>query len=265
MITACLKRGRSRPRGQGPLAIAIVLALTPILTPHAGAQPGSRPGKVVAESICAECHGEGVNGAPRIGDRDAWIPRLRHGVPFLVQSAIRGHGGMPARGGVAALTDVEVREAVVYMFNPTAPAARDGARHTRHDMLPPPSDPNHRTVGSMEIYLGVMPATNLQKFSRDAPERSMHGGVPWGDDYHHVNVTLLDRQSNAAITGANVEIRVRDPGLRSATTTLQPMAIGTPSYGNYVKLHPNTNYVIDVRVRAPGSYQFAEVQFEHQH
>ena len=40
------------------------------------------------------------------------------------QSAIKGHGGMPARGGMADLTDAEVRSAVTYMFNMGAAEAK---------------------------------------------------------------------------------------------------------------------------------------------
>jgi len=40
-----------------------------------------------------------------------------------VQSALRGHAGMPARGGLAELSDVEVRRAVEYMMNSGAAAA----------------------------------------------------------------------------------------------------------------------------------------------
>jgi cytochrome c5 len=57
------------------------------------------------------------SGAPKIGDRSAWIPRLKPGLDVVVRSAINGHGGMPARGGLADLTDSELRSAIIYMFN----------------------------------------------------------------------------------------------------------------------------------------------------
>ena len=34
-----------------------------------------------------------------------------------MNSAIRGHGSMPARGGMAQLTDPEIRAAVTYMLS----------------------------------------------------------------------------------------------------------------------------------------------------
>ncbi|HUW38059.1 MAG TPA: c-type cytochrome [Rhodocyclaceae bacterium] len=76
-----------------------------------------RSGQSIVKEQCVKCHEEGLNGAPRIGDRAAWIPRGAHGMDALVSSAIHGHGGMPARGGMADLTDAEMRAAVIYMFN----------------------------------------------------------------------------------------------------------------------------------------------------
>ena len=77
----------------------------------------ARTGEQVVQARCVECHQTGVKGAPKIGDHDAWIPRLKNGLDSLVRSAINGHGGMPARGGMANLTDAEMRSAITYMFN----------------------------------------------------------------------------------------------------------------------------------------------------
>ncbi len=77
-----------------------------------------RTGKQIVTAQCSKCHATGVGGAPPIGDRDAWIPRAKLGFDGLVSSAINGHGGMPARGGMANLTDPEIRAAITYMLNP---------------------------------------------------------------------------------------------------------------------------------------------------
>ena len=76
-----------------------------------------RSGEQIVQMQCSKCHQEGVGGAPKIGDRSAWIPRLKPGLDVVVRSAINGHGGMPARGGMANLTDAELRSAIIYMFN----------------------------------------------------------------------------------------------------------------------------------------------------
>lgn len=81
------------------------------------ARPPERSGKQIVDAQCVKCHLKGDGGAPKIGDRAAWIPRGINGIDPLVRSAIAGHGGMPARGGMADLTDNELRGAVVYMFN----------------------------------------------------------------------------------------------------------------------------------------------------
>jgi cytochrome c5 len=85
---------------------------------------GERSGRQIVEAQCRNCHETGKGGAPKIGDRAAWIPRLRQGFETTVRSAINGHGGMPARGGLPDLTDHEIRAAIVYMFNPDPPAKK---------------------------------------------------------------------------------------------------------------------------------------------
>jgi cytochrome c5 len=82
-----------------------------------------RTGKEVVEARCVKCHGTGVGGAPKIGDRAAWTPRVKQGLDVVVASAIHGHGAMPPRGGMADLTDAEIRSAIVYMFNAGTGAA----------------------------------------------------------------------------------------------------------------------------------------------
>ena len=79
--------------------------------------PAQRTGRQVVEAQCVKCHGIGAGGAPKIGDRAAWIPRIKQGLDTVVRSAINGHGAMPARGGMADATDPEIRAAVLYLFN----------------------------------------------------------------------------------------------------------------------------------------------------
>jgi len=82
-----------------------------------------RSGEEIVKQVCSSCHESGKGGAPRIGDRAAWSKRVSHGVDAVTDSAIHGHTGMPARGGMASLTDPEMRAAVLYMFNAGGGAA----------------------------------------------------------------------------------------------------------------------------------------------
>lgn len=86
-------------------------------TNRTAAPPPPRTGEAIVAAQCSKCHGTGVGGAPMIGDRAAWMPRLKLGLDSLVRSAINGHGGMPPRGGQADLTDAEFKNAIIYMFN----------------------------------------------------------------------------------------------------------------------------------------------------
>ncbi|MBU1191808.1 MAG: c-type cytochrome [Gammaproteobacteria bacterium] len=77
-------------------------------------------GRAVWLENCQACHGTGLAGAPRIGDRVAWQPRIEQGLPVLYEHAMNGYAGptgteMPARGGRPNLDDVAVELAVRYM------------------------------------------------------------------------------------------------------------------------------------------------------
>lgn len=231
----------------------------------ASAMAVERSGEQVVKAQCVKCHRAGVDGAPKIGDKDAWIPRLKLGVDNLVRSAIRGHGGMPPRGGQANLTDSELRGAIIYMFNPAAaPGARVASRAARSAAASSArGDSYHQTVGGMDIYIGFIRAQALLAYPKDSVERTMHGGVPTESDYYHINVSLLDHSNNAPISGAQVEIVAEAPGLAGESKALEPIALGPASYGNYFRIRANAVYALTVRVRTPGSSHLEEARFEH--
>jgi cytochrome c5 len=81
------------------------------------ATAAERTGEQIVTAGCGNCHLTGEGGAPRVGDRAAWSKRISAGIDKVTASAIRGHGGMPARGGFADLTDPEVKKAILYMFD----------------------------------------------------------------------------------------------------------------------------------------------------
>lgn len=96
--------------------------------PSGAAPEAERSGEQVVQAACIRCHGTGAGGAPRIGDKAAWSQRISQGVDAITKSAIRGHGSMPARGGLADLTDREVTRAILYMFGRAG--AEGGAKET---------------------------------------------------------------------------------------------------------------------------------------
>jgi cytochrome c5 len=230
-------------------ASALAFAALAALTGTAAAQVADRSGKEVVDAICAGCHATGLNGAPKIGDRAAWTPRLNKGLDPLVLSAIRGHGGMPARGGTASLTDTEVRAAILYMFNHGVAIAQ-----------PAPAtplavaDPHHKTVGSTEVYLGLMSAQAIRAAQADGKGTGgPPGKVPSGKDYYHVNITLADSKTKLPVTDAEVRLKVTD-AISVETKTLDVIAANhAVSYGNYFRMSSGNAYAITASIRRPGA------------
>ncbi len=82
--------------------------------PAAGAEP--RSGKEVYAAVCAACHDSGAAGSPIKGNKAQWQPRANQGLATLIDHAINGIRGMPARGGNPAVTDAEIENTIVYML-----------------------------------------------------------------------------------------------------------------------------------------------------
>lgn len=76
-----------------------------------------KTGEQVYQSTCTACHGAGVAGAPKVGDKAAWEPFIKTGFDSMLQVAIKGKGAMPPKGGNPALDDFEIARAVTYMAN----------------------------------------------------------------------------------------------------------------------------------------------------
>jgi cytochrome c5 len=78
-------------------------------------------GETVYNQTCQVCHGAGVAGAPKLGDKADWGPRVAQGKDTLYQHAIAGFtgkkGAMPPKGGNTALPDADVKAAVDFMVS----------------------------------------------------------------------------------------------------------------------------------------------------
>ncbi len=138
VLAACGKKEESAP-AQAP-APAPAPASTPAPAPAPAAEPAkteeaSKPeeaakpvaaapadparGEKVFKQTCATCHQTGLAGAPKIGDKADWGPRIAKGADTLHTHAIKGFigskGVMPPKGGNPSLSDDDVKAAVDYM------------------------------------------------------------------------------------------------------------------------------------------------------
>jgi cytochrome c5 len=78
-------------------------------------------GEQVYRRACAACHDQGLNGAPAIGDRQAWLDRSPMWSAVLFEHARNGYLEMPARGSHEDLTDQQVDAAAEYLLSKTFP------------------------------------------------------------------------------------------------------------------------------------------------
>jgi cytochrome c5 len=102
------------------LVSAAVLCAVVVFSGNAfAATYNAAAGKAVYDANCATCHKDGIMGAPKTGDKAGWAPRIAQGMDVLVSKSNKGYQGkkgmMPAKGGNAKLTDVQVGNAVAYM------------------------------------------------------------------------------------------------------------------------------------------------------
>jgi cytochrome c5 len=104
---ASFKEPAAKAPAQKPQAVAAA----------ADAKPAAADGKKVFDSTCTACHTAGVANAPKPGDKAAWAPRIKQGIDTLVQSAMKGKGAMPPKGGNASLSEADIRAAVEFMVS----------------------------------------------------------------------------------------------------------------------------------------------------
>lgn len=65
----------------------------------------ARSGEQVFKTTCIACHISGVAGAPRLGEKADWQPRIEKGLERLLATSIKGIGAMPPKGMCENCTD----------------------------------------------------------------------------------------------------------------------------------------------------------------
>ncbi len=84
--------------------------------------PGTPPspmviGQKIYGEYCFSCHSTGLNGAPKLGDKEGWAPRIAKGEALLLQTTIEGiPPAMPPRGICMGCSDEELAHAITFMI-----------------------------------------------------------------------------------------------------------------------------------------------------
>ena len=101
---------RIKPIGELAMASAVAVANGVIPAAHAADAEG------IYNKTCAVCHAAGVAGAPKLGDKAAWAPRIAQGMDKLYTNSLKGKNAMPPKGTYAG-PDADVKAVVDYMVN----------------------------------------------------------------------------------------------------------------------------------------------------
>jgi cytochrome c5 len=98
---------RLKPVGEVSVAAAV----------GTGTGAATDKGKALYDQVCVACHGAGLAGAPKTGDKTAWGPRVATGKAALYGSALKGKNAMPPKGGAASAADADVKAAVDFLMS----------------------------------------------------------------------------------------------------------------------------------------------------
>ena len=93
----------------GSLAIAAALFTV--------AGVASADGKKIYDTKCFTCHNTAVAGAPKLGDKAAWEPRIATGMDAMLATAVKGKGAMPPKGACMDCSDDDLKAAIQYMVD----------------------------------------------------------------------------------------------------------------------------------------------------
>jgi len=122
------RHGEERPSGRvsnhavwlSGLAVLITAcgpAPKPAPTPEQAAllRPADARLADLYETSCKACHTITESGAPMVHDHAAWAPRLKQGLPVLVDHSLQGFNAMPAGGQCATCTPADLEALIRFM------------------------------------------------------------------------------------------------------------------------------------------------------
>ena len=97
-------------------AAAVAAAATPAPAEASAKADATAAAPALYTQLCQTCHATGAAGAPKVGDKAAWAPRIAQGMDEIMKIVVSGKGAMPPKGGSTA-SDAELKTVVTYMVN----------------------------------------------------------------------------------------------------------------------------------------------------
>jgi cytochrome c5 len=94
---------------------ASVIAISTLL--GLGSAVMAADGQQIYQSSCQACHATGAAGAPKVGDKEAWAPRIAQGADTMLANATNGIRAMPPKGACATCTEDDLKAAIDYMVS----------------------------------------------------------------------------------------------------------------------------------------------------
>jgi len=110
--TGCSEKETTTTQETAPAQAA---AETPAVDKPADSQAASADGEKIYQKFCQACHATGAAGAPKLGDKDAWAPRIAKGNDVMLSSVKNGLKAMPPKGTCMSCSEDELRVAMEYM------------------------------------------------------------------------------------------------------------------------------------------------------
>lgn len=108
--SAAAVESRLMPAGAGEVTVD---ASKPAVVASSGGSESL--GEKIYKTNCLVCHAAGVAGAPKMGDKGAWAPRVAQGMDVLLSHAVKGFKAMPPKGTCASCSDADLKAAIEYM------------------------------------------------------------------------------------------------------------------------------------------------------
>ncbi|HVC49039.1 MAG TPA: c-type cytochrome [Burkholderiales bacterium] len=132
-------------------------------------------GEQVVTNTCSACHATGALGAPKIGNKSEWGPRIAEGYATLIKHAMNGYKAMPAKGGNTSLDQYEISEAIAYMankaganFKAPAPPAQAASATPASSATPPAGSSNKASPSSAPLPTSPAPAQKMSPSASSA-------------------------------------------------------------------------------------------------